>query len=246
MIGATRVEPQPDAVLVWLEEYVRRLETGVYNVADVPADTMVLLQRFKAPDQALRYISVIRNDPEVNVEARTHGVVVQASPLLMTPMCTPAGEAVWTYRIRCRMDAAAVISGAADASAATATAAAGADVAGAGTGDATSRLVTRCQLLSRHWFIAPGGPREPDFEPEEVQGPGVIGLYPQLSVDDKPGEWFCYQSCSGGTQQEPAGTMWGTFTMVPGSIAAPEGPEFDVNVPVFTMRPPSQEEFLFC
>merc|ERR1712130_773515 len=57
------------------------------------------------------------------------------------------------------------------------------------------------QLTTRKWFIDDGD------DVETVQGPGVIGLYPKVFVNQ---ELFQYESCS---QQKVAtnGEMWGFF-----------------------------------
>ena len=52
------------------------------------------------------------------------------------------------------------------------------------------------RLRSRHWRITP----YPGADVESVDGPGVIGLYPQLSIEDTYSHenfndgWFAYQS----------------------------------------------------
>ena len=69
-------------------------------------------------------------------------------------------------------------------------------------------LTTKCptesksyQLIRRRWFIDDGG------DIEKVEGPGVIGLYPTVFINQT---LFYYESCS--QQNNPEnGEMWGWF-----------------------------------
>jgi len=58
------------------------------------------------------------------------------------------------------------------------------------------------QLTERKWFIEDSG------KVETVQGPGVIGLYPKVFVNQS---LFEYESCSQQNQSH-GGKMWGSFT----------------------------------
>lgn len=67
----------------------------------------------------------------------------------------------------------------------------------------------------------------------QVEGEGVIGLYPIL---EPGGPEFVYCSC---TQQKAVrGSMCGSFKFVPGSMDRPEGPPFDVVCPAFRLDLP--------
>ena len=81
----------------------------------------------------------------------------------------------------------------------------------------------RCRLATRHWIIDKGD----DSEPEEVRGPGVVGLFPEIEPDCA---WFSYQSMC---ITRGAGSMRGSFT-----FQAADGEEFDVQVPLFRLEPP--------
>eukprot|EP01114_Cavostelium_apophysatum_P021822 TRINITY_DN7714_c0_g1_i1.p1 TRINITY_DN7714_c0_g1~~TRINITY_DN7714_c0_g1_i1.p1 ORF type:complete len:428 (+),score=63.99 TRINITY_DN7714_c0_g1_i1:76-1359(+) len=84
----------------------------------------------------------------------------------------------------------------------------------------------KCQLLGRHWIIK----KSADAAAEEVQGPGVIGLYPVV----EPGSFFEYASCC--PINSTSGSMTGTFQMEHKSTAR----HFDVSVPTFYFSVPTQ------
>ncbi|KAF0984344.1 hypothetical protein FDP41_007521 [Naegleria fowleri] len=63
-----------------------------------------------------------------------------------------------------------------------------------------------CRLQSRHWEIFEGGDME-NQEPEVVDGPGVVGLFPKVT----PGSVFSYCSCTQSTSE--IGYMRGYFVM---------------------------------
>jgi ApaG protein len=78
------------------------------------------------------------------------------------------------------------------------------------------------QLVSREWIITDG-----DGNVERVEGPGVIGEFPQLD----PGEAFEYTSfCPLPTSM---GTMHGSYTM-----RTRNGERFDAAISPFTLAVP--------
>lgn len=78
------------------------------------------------------------------------------------------------------------------------------------------------QLVSREWIITDG-----DGNVERVQGPGVVGEFPQLD----PGEAFEYTSfCPLPTSM---GTMHGNYTM-----RTDDGERFDAEIAPFTLAVP--------
>ena len=78
------------------------------------------------------------------------------------------------------------------------------------------------QLVSREWIITDG-----DGNVERVQGPGVVGEFPEL----EPGEEFEYTSfCPLPT---PMGTMHGNYTMKRGN-----GERFAAEIAPFTLAVP--------
>ncbi|MGE0280525.1 MAG: Co2+/Mg2+ efflux protein ApaG [Rhizobiaceae bacterium] len=79
------------------------------------------------------------------------------------------------------------------------------------------------QLKTRHWRITDGNGRL-----QEVRGAGVVGEEPVL----RPGE--SYEYTSGVPLQTPSGFMLGSYGMVSES-----GEEFDIEVPAFSLDPPS-------
>jgi ApaG protein len=76
------------------------------------------------------------------------------------------------------------------------------------------------QLLHRHWIITDGHGRI-----EEVTGPGVIGLQPEI----KPGGEFTYTSAC--PLSTPTGNMRGTYEMKDS-----DGRRFQIRIPVFFLR----------
>jgi ApaG protein len=78
------------------------------------------------------------------------------------------------------------------------------------------------QLVSREWIITDG-----DGNVERVEGPGVVGEFPQLD----PGEAFEYTSfCPLPTSM---GTMQGSYTM-----RTRDGERFDAAISPFTLAVP--------
>lgn len=93
--------------------------------------------------------------------------------------------------------------------------------------------VTSVQLQTRHWII-----RDQNGEvTEDVAGDGVIGRYPILVPGCVP---FVYQSCT--HQEQPKGSMEGSFRFVEGTSRHPTGPVFDVECPRFLLEKP---EYVF-
>ena len=80
-----------------------------------------------------------------------------------------------------------------------------------------------CTLTSRHWVITDGNGKV-----EQVQGSGVIGLFPEMY----PGARFEYASCC--PMVTPTGTMGGTFQFV-----KKDGEVVDIVVPQFKFVAPS-------
>ncbi|MGE0714492.1 MAG: Co2+/Mg2+ efflux protein ApaG [Alphaproteobacteria bacterium] len=80
------------------------------------------------------------------------------------------------------------------------------------------------QLRTRHWRITDALGRL-----QEVRGPGVVGEQPVL----RPGESFEYTS--GTPLPTPSGIMVGTYQM-----ETPEGGQFDVRIPPFSLDSPHQ------
>jgi len=68
--------------------------------------------------------------------------------------------------------------------------------------DKEEKRENSCQLTTRHWEI-----RAQNAPPEFVDGPGVVGHYPEMY----PGAFFRYESCC--PLDTPTGRMGGTFQM---------------------------------
>ncbi|XP_052207560.1 F-box protein SKIP16 [Diospyros lotus] len=87
---------------------------------------------------------------------------------------------------------------------------------------------TSCQLYRRQWTI-----RANDTIISEANGEAVIGKFPLL----RPGEGeFVYESCT--FSPSPSGSIEGSFTFVPGSLADPMGESFGVAVAHFPLQLP--------
>ncbi|XP_077143131.1 F-box only protein 3 [Ranitomeya variabilis] len=82
-----------------------------------------------------------------------------------------------------------------------------------------------CQLDSRYWRIT-----DAKGNVEEVQGPGVVGDYPQL----RPGRGYEYTSCT--TFSTTSGYMEGTYTF---HRMDNKGEVFNVTIPRFHMKCPT-------
>ncbi len=80
----------------------------------------------------------------------------------------------------------------------------------------------RVQLLRRHWIIT-----DANGDVEVVRGDGVVGRQPRIG----PGERHAYSSFC--LLTTPFGVMQGRYTM-----AAADGREFEVEVPLFRLAVP--------
>ena len=89
-----------------------------------------------------------------------------------------------------------------------------------------------CQLVGRHWVISDASGRS-----EEVRGAGVIGEHPLLVPG---GPQFRYQSQTPvrRTAAGRGGSMLGSFTFVPGTLASRSGPEFAAACGLFPLAVP--------
>eukprot|EP01024_Parvocaulis_polyphysoides_P013477 TRINITY_DN15269_c0_g4_i2.p1 TRINITY_DN15269_c0_g4~~TRINITY_DN15269_c0_g4_i2.p1 ORF type:complete len:342 (-),score=18.81 TRINITY_DN15269_c0_g4_i2:146-1057(-) len=89
------------------------------------------------------------------------------------------------------------------------------------------------QLVNRFWTIVNSENEAPKF----VEGPGVIGEHPIVSMDR---EEFVYQSCT--FQSKNGGYMYGHFDFIQGTMDRPTGPLFQVECPRFDLLVP---QFIF-
>jgi len=80
--------------------------------------------------------------------------------------------------------------------------------------------VEKSKLNSRSWVVTNG-----KNEVEEIQGPGVIGMFPEMF----PGAEFQYASCC--PMDTATGNMRGTFKM-----ETKNGHEFDIIVPQYFFK----------
>eukprot|EP00978_Attheya_sp_CCMP212_P016767 scaffold44200_cov50-Attheya_sp.AAC.1 len=208
--------PQEDSFLVWLEEYAHRLQHGIYGIGPIvpsaPAGTT----------DGIVLFPTIQDDVRTS-RAVTRGVKVIASSQVGTELQDDdSGMVLYSFRIRL------LIPG------------------DEGYLTPAERGFETCQLISRHWKITTQKKKKKKVSTEHVRGEGVVGLYPLLSEggyrNDEgrrasslvqgamhTGTLFVYQSLTNGRQ----GTMEGELRFIPGSIAEPTGPPFDVIVNPF-------------
>eukprot|EP01024_Parvocaulis_polyphysoides_P024955 TRINITY_DN2276_c0_g1_i2.p1 TRINITY_DN2276_c0_g1~~TRINITY_DN2276_c0_g1_i2.p1 ORF type:complete len:418 (-),score=33.97 TRINITY_DN2276_c0_g1_i2:395-1648(-) len=179
-----------DGFLCWMEEYVNRLQNGIYRYSDQ-----------KVPNRSYQMINLFPRSIPFKSVAVTRGIQVEAS-VIFAPECSCQNlgftRLVFSYSIRIRM-----VEENAD--------------------------FKKAQLLGRHSVIV----NSEDEEPQHVEGPGVIGLYPIVSMEE---EEFVYQSAS--HQSKDGGYMYGQFTFVEGTKFHPTGPEFQVECPKFELKIP--------
>ncbi|ORX88972.1 DUF525-domain-containing protein [Basidiobolus meristosporus CBS 931.73] len=90
-----------------------------------------------------------------------------------------------------------------------------------------------CQLVSRYWLI-----RFQSGNVEEVEGEAVVGEYPLLSRSTPTFE-YCSICADSPNAADKVYSMKGHFTFVPGSIANPTGPHFQVSVAEYRLPQPA-------
>jgi len=200
--------PGGNRLIVWLEEYLRRLEAGVYRFEPrnpTGGSSSRAISLHPLPEAALSYNRAHRaahDDSSTSSASQvdliavstavTLGVEVAVTPCLVPHRCRlklkaaddntmrVSGELFWTYRVRLRMLPAH---------------------------PSRPPALTRCQLTRRHWeFTEPSKAHEP---PGRITGAGVVGLFPVLDATEKasttpvngasppPSAWpFAYESCT--------------------------------------------------
>jgi len=211
-----------DGLLLWFEEYTRRLENGIYVAGailpDMPEMTSgVVLFPCKPTltspsDGALQDVS----------RAVTRGIEVVASSLYL-------GASGWSYSIRIQLLPPSHPDGLTE----------------------EERGFATCQLHRRHWEVrSPNGQVDhvngagvigkypiffeggfQDCE-QERYGNALVMLQRRSGV-------FVYQSMSGGVM--PGSSFGGELMMVPGDLQHPTGPAFDVTVGRFVLLIPEFE-----
>ncbi|KAK2970925.1 hypothetical protein RJ640_021178 [Escallonia rubra] len=181
---------QQDAMLLWLEEHVRRLEGGIIKVRE---------------EGKRRGINLFPEQPPQCSTAVTNGVQVRASAVFVpeaSDLQSDDEKFMFSYSIRmCLLPPGCVIRG---------------------------MTFGSCQLYWRHWII-----RAHDNVESDVNGEAVIGKFPLLSPGDKE---FVYESCT--PLRSSPGSVEGSFTFVPGSLADPKGGAFRVEVARFPLQFP--------
>lgn len=217
--GVTGTGKGKDEALVWMEEFARRLSSGdiVPNRVGVGEQTVEVLSLY--PTVAAESRVGGHPDPvPVVSRAVTRGVEVVASGVFAHDM----GCHVYSIRIRLLTE----------------------DEEGGGRAGVPPRGFETCQLASRNWSIR----NHVSGELDEVTGDGVVGMYPLLNAGggyrndtgnsatsvragDMETTVFRYQSCCGPTQ----GSFRGKIKFVPGSLRAPQGDPFWVELAPFAL-----------
>jgi uncharacterized protein affecting Mg2+/Co2+ transport len=208
--AVNRLSPEADDFLVWLEEYANRLCTGQIGVGT--------MGDFHDPEAITQYPQFARGSAPLN---NTEGVqtvsraVTRGVEVIASAVYAPQGrnQFGFIYSIRIRLltpeDGDYVTP--------------------------SDRGFETCQLHSRHWRITDDSTGDTD----QVNGEGVIGMYPLLREGGytESGETsqgcFQYQSCTG---EMSHGSFCGTIRFIPGSRNAPTGPEFAVEVRPFELN----------
>lgn len=175
-----------DGLLIWLEEHLRRLQTGTFRVEDVPTEERVGNAQPRAPKMIslfLRRPALLREsgrwyDGQLTERISDDGISVAASVVFCPEMCslheTDGRNYFFAYSIQFQLS------------------------------ESSAQGV---QLQRRHWRISKS-PHDPDVE--AVDGEGVIGRYPILLPGARP---YTYQSCI--TAEQFGGEMGGWFDFVP-------------------------------
>eukprot|EP00934_Nitzschia_sp_Nitz4_P003088 Nitzschia sp. Nitz4//scaffold70_size99833//57737//59408//NITZ4_004598-RA/size99833-snap-gene-0.147-mRNA-1//-1//CDS//3329557144//3078//frame0 len=206
-----------DEILIWMEEFAQRLDTGFYR-PDLVGNNPVSIRAITLFPQFPRDSDPIMtspDQPEIVSRAVTRGVEVIASAVYVPQAQRRYG---FIYCIRLRLltaDEPGYLS-------------------------ESERGFKTCQLFTRQWWFSDSSSGQTNF----VEGQGVIGLYPILldggfsvmgsttSDDFVPGT-FQYQSCTGSMN---SGSFRGKLGFVPGTIQAPTGPAFDVALNPVTLE----------
>jgi uncharacterized protein affecting Mg2+/Co2+ transport len=218
---SVKANPTGDEFLIWLEEFARRLSSGLIGegiMGSTPHDP-VALTLFPRWRRGIASPVTPQGIPECSY-AVTRGVEVIASAVYAPQALHQFG---FIYSIRVRL--VAPNSG---------------TVGRDDDGDDSKyqspdeRGFVTCQLRSRHWKIS-------NYETgneEDVHGEGVIGMYPLLREGGYTDAGyifeggFRYQSCTGPMRK---GAFEGTLEFIPGSLNAPTGPPFHVELKPFLL-----------
>eukprot|EP01042_Synura_sphagnicola_P001970 gene1970-2333_t len=214
-------------ILLWLDHYLTRLESGVCGVRPLrtldPGPTRGwYISLFPNRGHSSHSGEITNTAPREYVCNVVNGVQVTAS---VVHVGTLESDRIWAYSLSLRL---------------------------LYSHPTRPPHLTRCQLTTRHWRIRESHRPNVVFE---VDGPGVIGLFPILTAEregraqpamtwDSDVTWwvtdhdldvsrpFEYQSCTNLCGDHTA-VMSGWFDFVPGTIEAPMGPPFSVEVPEF-------------
>lgn len=208
-----------DDLLLWLEEHMRRLDSGQCRVQSLtlnarPVPAITLYPQFRRDSSP-----IVTEGVSLVSRVVTRGIEVVASAVHVPQ----AGHHVgFIYSIRIRL----------------LTPADGPEYV-----SPSERGFETCQLWSRHWRIT----NDSTGRTEMVHGEGVIGMYPLLweggfTLDNQEPchGVFQYQSCTG---QMNRGSFSGHLRFVPGSLHSPTGHSFDVALNPFELN--DQPEFFY-
>jgi uncharacterized protein affecting Mg2+/Co2+ transport len=177
---------RPQYLQVWLTEYLRRLQEGIYafQPCDLTHENMAGMPRNMAEEECMISLYPLKplteplsSRPEEKLGASrcvTRNIEVVACPVFIPEKSSiPMQLFFWSYSVRLR-------------------------ILPSDHPDYDPRFnAQKCQLISRHWSIyEPHHPEHQQGHEETVNGEGVIGLYPLLghnNCGDKSGEdmtWY--------------------------------------------------------
>ena len=199
-----------DDVLDWFNEYTMRLESGFYQVGSILGQASVHGDN----NAILHYPQTIGRGATRTV---TRGIEVVASAVY-SPFTKSMGFS-FVYSIRIRL------------------------LEPNDDGYDENRGFESCQLKSRHWRLL-----NQEGRTEHVDGDGLVGFYPLLREGSHradsggsstsvmagqgvPSGSFVYESCTSDSETSFGGYM----LFVPGSLAEPTGPAFQVHLDSFPM-----------
>lgn len=191
--GGQALDNRPEQLLLWLEEYARRLTTGEIGIGRLENDYtederrgIVLYPRYIP--------GLVESSHQIPIVSRrvTHGIEVIASAVFVGHMGRFGEQSWFVYSIRIRLlcpDDEGYVS-------------------------PEERGFLHCQLLARHWRIT----NHESGSTSEVDGRGVIGMFPVLREGGftegghSSDGVFEYQSCTGPMPE--GGTFEGNLTFV--------------------------------
>jgi len=177
-------------MLAWLLEYLKRLKEGRYRVAPVSQTATNVAEIELQKNQAATPHYISLYDAS-SKKVVTNGIELTASPYLVSHESSVGGSSPTHLFWTYRISMRLLRAS-----------------------DSRPSRLGSCQLVSRHWRIS----SEQEGE-QAVDGPGVVGEYPLLTLDGGERSAFAYSSCS---NHATSGVLFGgkiKFRCAPGSLS---------------------------